>query len=227
MTTTTRTRFRARQRPIVWIDVETTGVSAQEIFSGAVLTLEVAFCVTDSDLNYLGECEVVIHHQRELLDRPSFHPKARAMHEASGLIDLVTTPDLVGILSYDLKTADGILCDRLDSIIGAPGPETPQPYWGGCSPWLDRTMIERDLPEFASRISYRQIDSSAILTQLALWGGSDRAGPAHKPHRALHDAKAAARLALPIKRILESTRAPKSARAPESASTRSVQEVTV
>jgi oligoribonuclease len=191
-------------RKIAWIDVETTDL---DVTDPRVLLLEVGIYVTELDLQHVGQDQATIHWSQEELMDARWSQAAVDMHTENGLLEDVRREDGS---SLTLERAQQRLLSflyRCGAVDYASGPDKPgsssedenAPIWGGCSTWIDRTILKRDMPELYERIHYRTIDATSLKLGLELWAGHET-HRSHHPHRALEDAKAACKLANQLRR---------------------------
>lgn len=197
-----RPKIAPRDRLIAWVDVEASHLRALD---PRVLLLEVAVSLTTSDLQPIKSISVAIHHDPHTWANALWSQWAIDMHKQNGLWEACLKP----AMSMKLAEAERQLCDFLDRHCGEPpaGCEPnlspTAPFWGGCSTWIDRTLLMRCMPEVERRIYYRVIDSSCLSTAAQLWANWDRPDKESDPHRALWDSKAATRLARPIRDMFQ------------------------
>jgi len=187
---------------IAWLDVETTGLDIERD-----LLLEVALIVTSGNLRELARESMVIAHTAEEIEAAFSLPGrdatyVRQMHTDNGLLEACQGPWAVS-----LEEAD----DRLFHLLGveAQGCKGSRFPIGGCSVWLDRCMVRRDLPQLHEMIHARTVDASCLKVALVNWGGVDpKRAPqkASSAHRALADTEAAVKLARTMKLHLQRAR---------------------
>lgn len=193
------------ERKIAWLDAETTTL---DVGSRRALLLEVALVVTELDLTEIASESVVIAHGPLALATALWDPVARAMHEENGLLAAVASPEAVPLAEAERRLLD--LLVRYAGVCVAAPPDSPglgatgkdAPLWGGCSPWLDRTVIRRVIPRLYERIHYRTLDATTIRLALEYWTGEKVPSREKKPHRALEDARDAVKLAAQGRRAL-------------------------
>lgn len=147
---------------IIWGDVETNGVNA---FDGDVL-LEVAFLVTDGDLNILDEegYQAVVKWSPEHVERLKLGTSDYVvkMHEATGLWDRLPFG----------KSQDQIDDEAL-SYLRQFVPEAKTARFAGNSITLDRNFMQANLPGTFEHIHYRSFDVSTVAGLAQMWGGED------------------------------------------------------
>lgn len=128
---------------LLWVDLEMTGLDAQND-----VIIEVAAEVTDFDFKTLAQYEAVIHHSDEILDQAN--PWAKEQHAKSGLTERVRTEgrdeqavihELVGFIQAQFGDEHAILA--------------------GNSIHNDRLFIKRWWPEVDALLHYRMLDVSA------------------------------------------------------------------
>lgn len=180
---------------IVWIDTETTGLSAQHD-----LLLEIAVVVTDNALNAIGDFSIVVAPPAGAEDAVErMDDFVRDMHSANGLIDAIGAPGAVSPAEADRAVADAI-----DAITaGYDGPF----LLGGNSITHDRGFLAVHAPETFTRLHYRSIDVSGIEQELgrdgyaspiAAWRQSFTPSDSH---RALGDIQDSIRQLTALRRI--------------------------
>lgn len=142
--------------PLVWIDVETTGLAP-----GSRI-LEIALVVTDADLQPLGpapaRCTIWI--QSDEIEH--MEPVAREMHERSGLLleCRACRSDFV-----DEHSAENWLLQRLVDL----GVESCRSPLAGSSVAFDRSVLAERMPALAAYLHYRSIDVSTLIELAARW----------------------------------------------------------
>lgn len=125
---------------------------------------ELAFIVTDSELNQVGEAlHIVVHQDEDVIARS--HEWALDVHTKSGLLDAVRASSVslvqaeqmviehlkaLGIPKYDRKTKTGVV-------------------FAGNSIMFDRSYIMCQMPELHEYMHYRQLDISAIAMAARAW----------------------------------------------------------
>lgn len=140
---TTEIDKKAIPTKLLWIDLEMTGLDAQND-----VIIEVAAEITDFDFKTLAQYEAVIHHSDEVLDRAN--PWAKEQHAKSGLTKRVRTEgrdeqevmhELIGFIQAQFGGEHAILA--------------------GNSIHNDRLFIKRWWPEVDALLHYRMLDVSA------------------------------------------------------------------
>ncbi|UCX03559.1 oligoribonuclease [Shewanella glacialimarina] len=142
-------------------DIETGGLNGRldngELGMEYYPILELAFILTDKDLNQIGEpLRVVVHHSDEVI--ATCNEWALDTHTASGLIDDVRASTVsleqaelmvidwlkgCGVTKYDFKSKQGVV-------------------FAGNSIMFDRSYIMCQMPILHEYMHYRQLDVSAI-----------------------------------------------------------------
>jgi len=147
---------------IVWIDVETTGLTAHK---GELL--EIAILVTDLDLNLLDETG----YQATILHRPPFHGDEKRvrdmaddyvnkMHESTGLWQRIEDPQI----AKPKRTVEVEALEYIQRFV----PERRTARIGGNSVRLDLNFLDEHLPAITKHLHYRMVDVST-MTGLAHW----------------------------------------------------------
>ena len=188
---------------ICFLDCESTG-----LFPETDLLLEIACVITTPNLHEIARESVVIAHTRAELDAvidredrdPEVNEFIRNMHTANGLLE--ECQGLRGACPVDAEEADWRMHQILMRHVKNPMAGHKFPL-GGCSAWIDRSMIRLHLPQLYDSIHSRTVDASGYKIALVNWAGVNplRAGP--KTHRALPDALAAVKLARTMKLYLQ------------------------
>lgn len=142
---------------LLWLDLETTGLSAREDY-----ILEVAWTVTDEnllDLLPLGDGEVrtmLVDCGGAELGRLAAAPDVvKEMHERSGLIADLT--DIMA-LHYSLEEIGEDIGNDIARYVEASEPV----YLAGASVHFDLGFLREHLPEVAARASHRVYDTSTL-----------------------------------------------------------------
>jgi len=154
----------------VWVDMEMTGLDPE-----TCVIVQVAMVLTDTQLNeILRPIELTIWQPESVLMTMS--PFVRAMHEKSGLLDLVRKSqvsledaerDLMEILTKHCVYRSGRLC--------------------GNSIYQDRRFLAKYLPAIESYLHYRQIDVSSVKELASAWYKAKYEKSDVGKHTALHD----------------------------------------
>lgn len=135
--------------PMVWIDVETTGLSQEWD-----LLLEVAVVVTDNDLDPHAAYTAVVHH----LELPTVHEIVWKMHGENGLFNEVREG------GKTLAEISGDIC----SLLASQGVTGRSPLCGS-TVHFDRGFIRRDLPVVEKMLHYRNVDVSSLRELVMRW----------------------------------------------------------
>ena len=162
-----------RERNLVWIDLEMTGLDHTKD-----KILEIATLVTDSNLNILKEAPTFyISQPQSIIDNMDQWNSKH--HSDSGLLDLVRTK---GVHEED---AEARVIEEIAPYI-VPG---VSPLCGN-SIWQDRRFLERYMPELNKIFHYRNVDVSSIKELVRRWS-PEIAMKLKKTeaHRALEDIK--------------------------------------
>ncbi|MDN5819917.1 MAG: oligoribonuclease [Brachybacterium sp.] len=137
---------------IIWVDCEMTGLDKQRD-----ALVEIAVLVTDADLNILGDgVDVVIRPPAESLK--GMDPFVVNMHTVSGLLE-----ELDGGTTLEDAQAQCLAYVRRYC------PEPGKAPLAGNSVGTDRVFLDRDVPEFATWLSYRTIDVSSFKELAKRW----------------------------------------------------------
>lgn len=161
---------------IIWGDVETNGVDDHK---DSVL-LEVAFLVTDGDLNILDETgyqAVVRYSPEEVVElKAAGGDFVVDMHEKTGLWDRL--PE-----GKPMKQVDEESIAYLKQFV----PKAKTARFAGNSITLDRNFLRKSLPETFEHIHYRSFDVSTVAGLAAMWGGEKLVYPKKTLHSAFSD----------------------------------------
>jgi len=142
-------------------DLETGGLNGR-LDNGALgmeyyPIFEVAFIVTDNELEQIGEpLRIVIHHSDETIARS--HQWALETHTESGLIKEVKKSTVT------LQQAEKMVIDHLKTLgIDAYNRETKTgAVFAGNSIMFDRSYLMCQMPKLHEYLHYRQLDISAL-----------------------------------------------------------------
>ncbi|WP_193107465.1 oligoribonuclease [Brachybacterium sp. FME24] len=148
----TSSSSRAINDRIIWVDCEMTGLDKKRD-----ALVEIAVLVTDADLNILGDgVDVVIKPPADSLT--GMDPFVVNMHTTSGLLD---------------ELDDGMTLEQAQAqclaYVRQFCPEPGKAPLAGNSVGTDRVFLDRDVPEFASWLSYRTIDVSSLKELAKRW----------------------------------------------------------
>ena len=156
------------KNPLAFGDIETGGLNGR-LENGALgmeyyPIFELAFIVTDSELNQLGApIRLVIHHSNE--DIAKSHSWALETHENSGLLDEVRASNIT------LANAEQLIIDHLKSldIAAYNRKEKTGAIFAGNSIMFDRSYLMCQMPKLHEYFHYRQLDVSALALAVRLW----------------------------------------------------------
>lgn len=157
--------------PLVWMDLEMTGLDPQQDE-----IIEIATLVTDSDLNVIAEGpEMVLHQDPSRFDR--MDEWNRTQHTKSGLWERVVNSEI---------TAEEAEHETLEFLKKHTG-ERQSPLCGN-SIWQDRRFLVRYMPRLEAYLHYRLIDVSTLKELTHRWYPEDARFEGKKEsHRALDD----------------------------------------
>lgn len=165
---------------ILVLDGEMTGnESDDELIEIGVVAL------AEPDWREVSYFQSIIKPTPYALGRLLSHTVVRPMLEGNGLIgdlalDRGTTPE----------DADQSLIDWLKPLTPSKYKTTHIPYGGSGVTWFDRKYIDKALPRFSKRITYRAFDTSVMRSTYELAGVPWTPAYESKTHRALDDARA-------------------------------------
>lgn len=160
----------ARDWPLVWIDLEMTGLEPETCH-----ILEIATVVTDSQLRVLGEGpDIVVHQSDEIL--AGMNPWCQEHHTASGLVAAVRASDIA------LGQAEDATLRFLREFT-----HTGMSPLCGNSIFLDHRFLRRYMPRLTAFLSEQLVDVSTLKELCRRWYPEAR-GPAKADgHRARED----------------------------------------
>jgi oligoribonuclease len=158
------------QEPLIWIDLEMTGLDPERH-----VILEIASLVTDEALNIISEgpC-IAIHPEAEAL--ASMDEWSREHHQGSGLLDRAQNSP------YDHQEAERSTLDFLSHHCR----KGLSPLCGN-SIWQDRRFLTKYMPELEAFFHYRNIDVSSIKELVHRWYPGLPRFQKQKTHTALSD----------------------------------------
>lgn len=142
-----------RLPPLVWIDLETTGLAVEKD-----VILEVAMLITDGELNQIAPAEsMVIGYSQEQLDS-KLTPWTRNHHGQSGLLNQVVQSQVT------LDQAQQQLLERIKQTTSAATDNSLSslPLLAGNNVGFDRKFLEAHMPVLTSVLHYRNVDVSSL-----------------------------------------------------------------
>ena len=157
--------------PIVWIDVETTGLSPV-----TDRLLQVASIITDPQGRVISDefMEVIRH------DRTTSYNLAdgyvQQMHTKNGLWDRLETGTPLPQAEKDLL-----------EFITLHAPEARRSLLGGNSVGFDRSMLQEHMPLVEEHLHYRNLDVSSLDYAFRAFGVTSEKMPKGETHDALED----------------------------------------
>jgi oligoribonuclease len=141
------------EHPLVWIDLEMTGLDPD-----TERIVEIAAIVTDGRLEELHEGpELVIAQPAELLERMA--DVVKEMHATSGLTEAVT--------ASQLSEADAE--EEILAFVRRVVPEAGVAPLAGNSIHADRAFLRRYMPALNAHLHYRNVDVSTIKELARRW----------------------------------------------------------
>ncbi|WP_201267743.1 oligoribonuclease [Pseudomonas aeruginosa] len=163
-------------RPLVWIDLETTGfteLSRQMVYRH--LILEIGVVVTDCDFNVLAQKNVVVSHPIDTV-RERCDATVLRMHTDNGLLEEVEGA------AVTLAEAEVDILAWLVELGVAP---KSSPLCGN-GLQLDRSFLEAQMPRLNEQLHYRNLDISSVKEFLKTLSPAFEP-PKRRSHRALDD----------------------------------------
>ncbi len=162
------------QPPLVWMDLEMTGLEPDQD-----VILEIATLITDADLHVLAKGpELVIHHPDHVLK--SMNPWCIEHHGASGLTARVKASQILQ------AKAEAETLDFLQAYFSSQGITDAPPLCGN-SIHQDRRFLRRYMPQLEGFFHYRNLDVSTIKELVRRWYPSVEIPAKKESHRALDD----------------------------------------
>ncbi|KDP35136.1 hypothetical protein JCGZ_10670 [Jatropha curcas] len=168
----------AYKMPLVWIDMEMTGLNIE-----VDRILEIACIITDGNLTKSVEGpDLIIHQSKECLDQMG--EWCQSHHAASGLTDKVLQS------SVSEREAEKQVIEFVKRHIG-----TYTPLLAGNSVYVDFLFLKKYLPDLASLFSHVVVDVSSVKALCIRWYPRDqkRAPPKENKHRAMDDIRESVR----------------------------------
>ncbi|KAJ2501636.1 rna exonuclease [Coemansia sp. RSA 1972] len=159
--------------PLVWIDVETTGLVPEKD-----KILEIAMILTDGELTTIGAAEnMVIGHRTDQL---ALNEWALASHRRSGLMSAVARS------TTTLPQAEAALLARVQGVCPTPR----RAVLAGNNVEFDRRFLERHMPALAAHLHFRSVDVSTVNELAKRWAPATlRRLRKQFTHRALNDVR--------------------------------------
>ena len=156
---------------LIWVDMEMTGLNPD-----SDCIIEVAFVVTDSDLNILAQAPVqVIHQSDSVLDAMDAWNKGT--HGRSGLTDRVKASVISEVM------AEKVLLEFLKPYV----PKGKSPMCGNTI-HQDRRFMARYMPKLEDYFHYRNLDVSTVKELCQRWKPDIASGfKKQQAHTALAD----------------------------------------
>ena len=159
------------QNNLIWIDMEMSGLSPD-----SDRILEMAFVVTDSQLNTLAESPVLVVHQSDPV-LEAMDDWNKSTHGRSGLIEKVKVATL----------GEAEAEERMLAFLAQYVPQKASPMCGN-SVCQDRRFLARNMPRLEDFFHYRNLDVSTLKELVKRWKPELAKGLAkHGKHEALAD----------------------------------------
>lgn len=162
---------KARSQPILWLDLETTGLDVNHD-----RILEVAAVLTDGDLRVIESYHAVLKWSEEALEHLITEPEVWEMHSRNGLIDACTEA------SATLPDVSGDLLRFLDDYV-----DGKAILAGSGVAHFDLLWLREWLPRVAERLAYYTLDIGVVRRFLQIVVGLPDEDRPQVPHRALND----------------------------------------
>ncbi len=161
-----------KEKNLVWIDLEMTGLNPQtdEI-------VEIATVITDSNLNTIAKGpHLVIHQSEQVL--ANMNPWVKEQHAKTGLTDASRASN-ISIQEAEQQTLAFIkqYCNKEMALLA------------GNSVWQDRAFMVKFMPDIIDYLHYRLLDVTAIKEVVLRWYPDDERAVFEKKeaHRAQDD----------------------------------------
>ncbi|KAJ2718641.1 hypothetical protein GGI07_005665 [Coemansia sp. Benny D115] len=162
-----------RTSPLVWIDVESTGLVTDKD-----IILEVAMIITNDELEQLGpEQSIVIQRTPKELSS-KLNPWSLKFHGGSGLLDEVKASTVT------LDQAEKMLMSQIVTYCPKPG----RALLAGNNVGFDRAMLNKEMPVLANYLHFRNLDVSTVNEMAKRWNPAMLQSHKKKfSHRAIDD----------------------------------------
>ena len=157
-----------------WFDCETTG-----LFAPYDLILEVAFIITDENLEELTAQQYVVSFDKGAPACAIRDPKVLEMHTKNGLIKDCEGPLGNGLYQIEEWMVRAIMMTCDDE----------RPMLAGSSVHFDRTFIKHRLPTLDAMLHYRHFDVSVLQTGAEMWAPEMVYISGEVAHRAMADVR--------------------------------------
>jgi len=160
-------------RPLVWIDLEMTGLDPD-----TDVIVEIATIVTDGMLEHVEHGpDLVVAAPDAALD--GMADVVRRMHTASGLLEEVRATDRT------VAAAEQATLEFVRTLV----PDPSSAPLAGNSVHADRAFLRRHMPTLEAHLHYRNVDVSTLKELARRWqpGLLDQAPDKQERHRALDD----------------------------------------
>lgn len=166
----------ASREPLVWLDMEMTGLDPE-----VDVPVEVAAVITDPELNELESYEAVIWQPEHAL--AGMQPIVRKMHTENGLIEKIkSSPHSLLQVERELVQLVARWCKPNEGVLA------------GNSIHQDRRFIVRHFPTLNGFLHYRMVDVSTLKELAKRWYEADRLPEKGvSDHTALSDVRASIR----------------------------------
>jgi len=142
---------------IVWLDVETTGIDANNEH-----LLEVGCIITDLDLNILDPegYRAAVYYPESIVEQLKTNavPFVQEMHTKTGLWDELPKGELLSTIN-----------DQLSAYVKGFFPDERTAWLGGNSIVLDRNFINRFIPKVGEHLHYRSVDVTSWAGPAQWW----------------------------------------------------------
>lgn len=175
---------------LTWIDLETTGLpdlAKQGVYQHKIL--EIAIAVTDTDFNVIDSLELVVGHDKSVLDLCD--DIVRQMHTQNGLFQECFNSDL------SIESAQKLCLEFLDRV----GVEKSQSPLCGSSVFIERAFLGVHMPELDQHLHYRSLDVSSVFLFLDSSGLKPELRK-QTAHRAMGDIRSSIQNGLRFKEFL-------------------------
>lgn len=171
--------------PLIWLDVETTGLNPQDIVLEMAVVLTTPFPQPEIVWSFQW---LTAYASRDVLARIAADPVVQKMHEDSGLL-----ADLRAVLPSEVPAMDEIAVDIVRQIDLQFGQSSKVQLAGSGVSHYDHGIVKRSMPVLARRLDYATLDVGQLRRwfRAAGWPRDMVSDGGDKPHRAMADVRRA------------------------------------
>ena len=163
--------------PLVWIDLEMTGLNPD-----IDKILELAFVITDGQLNTIETGHMVVHQNHKVLSNMNEWSTVQhnLKNREGGTMSLV---DLCKDSKTTTEAAENYLCNIMDKY----RKYDEKLVLAGSSVWCDKAFLLKYMPKLDKRVHHQIVDVSCIKQIAARWFPFLIAPPKKNNHKAVDD----------------------------------------